>query len=284
MTTPGLFCPQDRWPVTQKGKGEHGINCREFTPCSQGMHRRNLARLCTRWERREAIPPSPESHTTLPGRAPQTGQDKSRRMASAPSLTRTPRIRPLLTDTRNCWDPLLSSWGEADCACAARRGGGTGKPQMSPQHPTEVFPTVLDRGCAACENPCAFQEAAPARTQRDPGAFPAFPGHLGHWAEASHSSRCSQGSFCSPKPKTPPTASSTGGSGDTLPKRQTKGTHHSLWVGLKSQNLTWLLRLCGKQMLWVTPAPRARAVDMGSTQSRQSCLRAQFLQKLLPEG
>lgn len=192
--------------MTWKGKGEHGINRREFTPCSQGMHRTNLARLCTCWERREAIPPSPESHTALPGRAPQTGQDKSRWTASAPSLTWIPRIWTLLTDTRNFRDPLLSSWGKGDGACAARKGGG--KPQMSPQHPTEVFPTVLDRGCAACGNPCAFQEAAPARTQRDPGAFPAFPGHPGSWAEASHSSRCSQGSSSSPR------ASSTGGSGE----------------------------------------------------------------------
>lgn len=34
---PGLFCPQDRWLVTQKGKGEHGMKCREFSPCSQGL-------------------------------------------------------------------------------------------------------------------------------------------------------------------------------------------------------------------------------------------------------
>lgn len=35
---------------------------------------------------------------------------------------------------------------------------------------------------------------------------------------------------------------------DTIPKREKKGMHHSLWAGFKSQNLTWPLRLWRKLM------------------------------------
>lgn len=56
---------------------------------------------------------------------------------------------------------------------------------MSPHHPTEVLPAVLDLSWAACVNSCEFQEVS--------WGFPAFPGCSGCWPEASHSTRCSLG-------------------------------------------------------------------------------------------
>lgn len=92
---PGLFCPQDRWLVTQKGKGEHGMDCREFSPCSRGLwHCTGFAPA--RREGRQfhllqkAHSPSWESCT-------QTGQDKSPGTASAPPWAQTPWIQILQT-------------------------------------------------------------------------------------------------------------------------------------------------------------------------------------------
>lgn len=61
-------------PGQGKGRENTAQSAGNSPPAPEGcririwaLHRRDLARLCTRGERREAIPASPERHTTLPG-------------------------------------------------------------------------------------------------------------------------------------------------------------------------------------------------------------------------
>lgn len=95
-----------------------------------------LHRLYTWWERREAIPPSAEGPTTLPGRAPHR-QDRTNPQGPP---AQTPWIRTLLTDTGafgiHCCLP-----GEKVTVPALPGGeGGTDKPQISPHCATEGLP------------------------------------------------------------------------------------------------------------------------------------------------
>lgn len=117
----------------------------------------------------------------------------------------------ITTDTRSSWDPLLSPWGKGDSACPARRGRAQANPKC---HPT--IPEVFSQCWAVDVQPVGTQgiPRGCSRTHTEefwgfpdlpghPGCIlgvSSSPGHPGCWAEASHGSRCSQGSFSSPRP------------------------------------------------------------------------------------
>ncbi|XP_038008431.1 uncharacterized protein LOC119707462 [Motacilla alba alba] len=223
-------------------KGEQGMNCREFSPCSQGLWH------CTGETRPGSAPGGREGRQFhLLQRATQEGSTQDRtnphgQPDSTSSTSNTDTTGPdITTHTRSFWDPLLSPWGKVTVPALPGGEGHRQTPNATPPSHRGV-PTALGCGCAACGNPGAFQEAVPAWTQSYPGGSPAllaaldvsweFPALLAtldvSWEfpallatlDAGLRSPTAAGAHrgvSPPQDQTPPRASSTGGSGDTCP-------------------------------------------------------------------